>query len=158
MRFFQEFLINYFPNFVVCSFNFQNIVHYLSRHGLINFGRYVRSTKISRFLVRDRRSVIVIGAGAAGISAATQLESFGFDVIVLEARNCIGGRIHSFKSKSGEIMETGGDTLRKIEDSPMATLLHQVCAENRWKLRKSRGKLIKNWRFYQKSDFCIKNL
>ncbi len=37
--------------------------------------------------------VIVIGAGVAGLTAARQLESEGFEVLILEARNRIGGRI-----------------------------------------------------------------
>jgi monoamine oxidase len=37
--------------------------------------------------------VIVIGAGIAGISAAVDLQAAGLDVVVLEARNRIGGRI-----------------------------------------------------------------
>ncbi len=37
--------------------------------------------------------VIVIGAGIAGIAAAVDLQAAGLDVIVLEARNRIGGRI-----------------------------------------------------------------
>lgn len=37
--------------------------------------------------------VIVIGAGIAGIAAAVDLQAAGFEVVVLEARNRIGGRI-----------------------------------------------------------------
>jgi monoamine oxidase len=37
--------------------------------------------------------VIVIGAGISGIAAAVDLQAAGLDVIVLEARNRIGGRI-----------------------------------------------------------------
>jgi monoamine oxidase len=37
--------------------------------------------------------VIVIGAGIAGIAAAVDLQDAGFNVVVLEARNRIGGRI-----------------------------------------------------------------
>lgn len=40
-----------------------------------------------------RFDVIVIGAGAAGLSAARQLIAHGLDVVVLEARDRIGGRI-----------------------------------------------------------------
>lgn len=37
--------------------------------------------------------VIVIGAGFAGITAARELQNFGYKVVVLEARDRIGGRV-----------------------------------------------------------------
>ena len=40
-----------------------------------------------------RFDVIVVGAGVAGLSAARQLTAHGLDVVVLEARDRIGGRI-----------------------------------------------------------------
>lgn len=42
------------------------------------------------------KSVIIIGAGAAGLMAAKYLSAAGFNVTILEAANRIGGRIHSF--------------------------------------------------------------
>ena len=41
--------------------------------------------------------VIVIGAGAAGLAAARDLSRAGRNVLVLEARNRIGGRIHTIR-------------------------------------------------------------
>ena len=41
--------------------------------------------------------VIVIGAGAAGLSAATALGQAGLAVTVLEARERIGGRIFTLR-------------------------------------------------------------
>ena len=38
---------------------------------------------------------IVIGAGLAGLVAATDLVAAGWDVTVLEARDRVGGRVHS---------------------------------------------------------------
>jgi monoamine oxidase len=42
--------------------------------------------------------VVVIGAGAAGLYAADILKSKGFQVMVLEASDRVGGRIHSLKT------------------------------------------------------------
>lgn len=44
------------------------------------------------------RRVIVVGAGISGIAAARDLEGYGFDVTVLEARSRIGGRIQTDRS------------------------------------------------------------
>ena len=38
---------------------------------------------------------IVIGAGLAGLAAATELADRGLDVLVLEARDRVGGRVWS---------------------------------------------------------------
>ena len=49
------------------------------------------------------RDVIVVGAGLAGLAAATKLEAQGLDVLVLEAQQRVGGRIHSMRQLgSGE--------------------------------------------------------
>ncbi|MCU1424365.1 MAG: hypothetical protein JWM51_656, partial [Microbacteriaceae bacterium] len=42
--------------------------------------------------------IAVVGAGAAGAEAARVLTLRGYDVTVIEARNRVGGRIHSFTS------------------------------------------------------------
>ncbi|GAU88972.1 hypothetical protein RvY_01576-1 [Ramazzottius varieornatus] len=54
--------------------------------------------------------VIVIGAGAAGLTAASRLLSYGFDVTVLEASSRTGGRIHSV-ALNGSFVEVGTGTL-----------------------------------------------
>ncbi|RYZ82037.1 MAG: FAD-dependent oxidoreductase, partial [Proteobacteria bacterium] len=43
----------------------------------------------------DRADVIVIGAGAAGLACARQLIRDGFKVVLLEARDRVGGRAYS---------------------------------------------------------------
>jgi monoamine oxidase len=39
--------------------------------------------------------VIIIGAGAAGLAAARELSAAGVETVVLEARDRVGGRIHT---------------------------------------------------------------
>lgn len=43
----------------------------------------------------DETDILIIGAGAAGLAAARELSAANFNVIVLEARDRIGGRIHT---------------------------------------------------------------
>jgi monoamine oxidase len=42
-----------------------------------------------------KSDVIVIGAGAAGLAAARDLSAAGLEVVLLEARNRLGGRVHT---------------------------------------------------------------
>lgn len=51
--------------------------------------------------------VIIVGAGAAGLRAATELTKEGKDVLILESRDRIGGRIYSAQTKKGTYVELG---------------------------------------------------
>lgn len=53
--------------------------------------------------------VIVIGAGLAGMTSAWELSKQGHEVIVLEARNRVGGRTWSERLDNGAITERGGE-------------------------------------------------
>src|SRR5207247_9484952 len=45
-------------------------------------------------------SVVIVGAGLAGLAAATALAPRGFQVTILEARHRLGGRASSFQDSS----------------------------------------------------------
>ena len=53
--------------------------------------------------------VIVIGAGLAGLHAATDLRAAGLHVVVLEARERVGGRVWSHRFENGQVAERGAE-------------------------------------------------
>jgi monoamine oxidase len=55
------------------------------------------------------RQTLVIGAGAAGLAAAATLQAAGLPVLVLEARNRIGGRVWTDRSFNGFSLEHGAE-------------------------------------------------
>lgn len=61
----------------------------------------------------NKMSVIVLGAGLAGLVAARTLRSAGEQVVVLEARNRIGGRVWTVRSGFGlgQYADIGGETV-----------------------------------------------
>jgi len=56
-----------------------------------------------------QHDVIVIGAGLAGLRCATDLAAAGLDVVVLEARNRVGGRVFSHTFADGQVCERGAE-------------------------------------------------
>ena len=60
------------------------------------------------------RDVVVIGAGACGLTAATRLRDAGASVVVLEARDRVGGRLWTDESE-GVLLELGLSSLQLSE-------------------------------------------
>jgi len=59
------------------------------------------------------RDVIVIGAGFSGLAAAAELMAAGLDVILLEARDRVGGRVESTVLADGTRIDSGGQFLSR---------------------------------------------
>lgn len=65
--------------------------------------------------------IVVIGAGFAGLAAAERLTDAGRDVVVLEARGRVGGRVWSAKLPGGGLIERGGEFITGGYDVTEAT-------------------------------------
>uniref|UniRef100_A0A182PEP7 Lysine-specific histone demethylase n=1 Tax=Anopheles epiroticus TaxID=199890 RepID=A0A182PEP7_9DIPT len=98
---------------------------FLERHGFINFGIFKRLKPLP---VKKHAKVIVIGAGISGLAAAQQLQQFGFDVIVLEARDRVGGRIATFR-KNAYTADLGAMVVTGIWGNPLTILSKQTGME-----------------------------
>jgi glycine/D-amino acid oxidase-like deaminating enzyme len=53
--------------------------------------------------------VVVAGAGLAGLSAADELRRAGAELVVLEARERVGGRVWSRRLENGAVVEMGAE-------------------------------------------------
>jgi monoamine oxidase len=68
----------------------------------------------------SRVDVAVVGAGLAGLVAARDLLDAGLSVLVLEARNRVGGRILNHELKNGAVVEVGGQWVGPTQDRVLA--------------------------------------
>src|SRR2546423_5825338 len=78
-----------------------------------------------RHVVHRHADVVVVGAGLAGLNAARLIRAAGRSVIVLEARNRVGGRIFNEQLGNGVISEVGGEFIGPTQDH-IAALAAQV--------------------------------
>lgn len=72
-------------------------------------------------MVEHVSDVVVIGAGAAGLSAATRMVDAGLTVTVLEARDRVGGRTWT-REIDGAMLEIGGQWVSPDQEALLETL------------------------------------
>lgn len=65
--------------------------------------------------------LVIIGAGAAGLAAARALSGHPLSVVVLEARDRIGGRAHTVRY-DGEGLDMGCGWLHSADENPLAAM------------------------------------
>ncbi|HEY4791108.1 MAG TPA: FAD-dependent oxidoreductase, partial [Actinomycetes bacterium] len=65
--------------------------------------------------------VCVIGAGFAGLTAAAALADGGLEPLVLEARDRVGGRVHSRRLDNGAVVELGAEFVEDDQETLLAT-------------------------------------
>ena len=65
----------------------------------------------------ERIRVAVVGAGLAGLAAADTLVDAGAEVVLLEARDRVGGRVHSRELPNGAVAELGAEFILPGNDT-----------------------------------------
>ncbi len=71
---------------------------------------------------RQEVDVVVVGAGLAGLTAASELVAAGHSVAVLEARDRVGGRTLNHPLGHGKIVEVGGQWVGPGQDRVLARI------------------------------------
>lgn len=70
------------------------------------------------------KKIIIIGAGIAGLAAAKRLSEYGFDCLILEAKNQAGGRMIT-SHELGTPISRGASWIHGIDGNPIAELAKQ---------------------------------
>ncbi|XP_061903318.1 lysine-specific histone demethylase 2 isoform X1 [Entelurus aequoreus] len=109
---------------VRCVQEMERVLQFMTRKGLINTGVLA----VQRPLLPERhrsKNVVVIGAGPSGLAAARQLRNFGTQVLVLEARERIGGRVWDDTSL-GVTVGRGAQIVNGCVNNPVALMCEQM--------------------------------
>lgn len=68
--------------------------------------------------INSSETILIIGAGAAGLAAARVLHDRGQNVIVIEGRDRIGGRTHTL-NVGGALVDQGASWVDGVQDNPL---------------------------------------
>ena len=75
------------------------------------------------------QTIVVIGAGLAGLTAARDLKASGHSVIVLDGRDRIGGRIWTSRAWPDMPMDLGASWIHGIRGNPLTKLADEAGAK-----------------------------
>ncbi len=89
------------------------------------------------------KKIIVVGSGISGLSAARELQSKGFEVLILEGRKRLGGRIYTNKSL-GFPVDLGASWIHQEQGNPITKIAKEnsidtISDENSWKYYQHNG-------------------
>jgi monoamine oxidase len=109
-----------------------------------------------------KADVVIIGAGAAGLAAAHQLHEKAVDVVVLEARERIGGRIFTHRDANTSVpIELGAEFIHGSAD-PLEKILREArlasvdISGRRWQVNGSQLRPLDD--FWERLDKVMRKL
>lgn len=76
-----------------------------------------------------KKRVVVIGAGLAGLAAAKELQVQGHEVLVVEARDRIGGRVWTSKQWKDLPLDLGASWIHGVKGNPLTGLADEIKAQ-----------------------------
>ncbi|MBI1386613.1 MAG: NAD(P)-binding protein [Rhizobiales bacterium] len=101
----------------------------ISRRSVLALGPAIAAALLAagRARASDER-IVVVGAGLAGLGAARMLAAGGAEVIVLEARERIGGRIHTSRNWPDVPVDLGASWIHGTKGNPLTALAREAGA------------------------------
>lgn len=81
-----------------------------------------------RAVLPEPRKILVIGAGLAGLAAAKSLQQAGHEVLVLEARERVGGRIWTSQRWADAPLDLGASWIHGVQGNPLTEIAQAIPA------------------------------
>ena len=107
---------------VVLAGEHVNSTHPATVQGAYRSGQNAARLLTERGVARATKTIVVIGAGVAGLAAAQALKAAGATVVVLESRDRIGGRVWTDTSWGAPI-ELGAAWVHGVKRNPVPALV-----------------------------------
>ena len=98
--------------------------NFVKKSALISAGLIVQNHVSAIASLAKKPTVVCIGAGLAGLSAAYVLKQKGYTVTVLEGRDRIGGRVFSHQIAEQLVIELGGEWVGNSH-----TRIRELCSQ-----------------------------
>jgi monoamine oxidase len=99
----------------------------LTLMGIVNNACRENSQKFAA--ASNKKRIVVIGAGLAGLTAARELQRQGHEVVVIEARERIGGRIWTSLKWPDMPLDFGATWIHGTQGNPLTKLAEQIKAQ-----------------------------
>jgi monoamine oxidase len=82
----------------------------------------IAPTNVTRRQADHDADVLIIGAGIAGLAAAQRLHAAGWDALIVEARDRIGGRVWTDRGMDGIALDMGASWIHGTEGNPLTII------------------------------------